>query len=173
MISRPVYVGIYITLIILSIKNEFRRTYSANVDMVVSFADYIGGIYAIIIKMWRSSDRLKFIMGSPILVRRHLHIETAISAFHCEVKCIVRMYMLMLFLKHPVCIALTCMGSSNHNLIDPISSLTNCYGMMTSSNGNIFRVTGHLCGEFTGPRWIPHTKTSDTELWCLLWSAPE
>ena len=32
------------------------------------------------------------------------------------------------------------------------------YGMMTSSNGNIFCVTGHLCGEFTGPRWIPHTK---------------
>ena len=27
--------------------------------------------------------------------------------------------------------------------------------MMTSSNGNIFRVTGHLCGEFIGPRWIP------------------
>ena len=27
--------------------------------------------------------------------------------------------------------------------------------MMTSSNGNILRVTGHLCGEFTGPRWIP------------------
>ena len=22
--------------------------------------------------------------------------------------------------------------------------------MMTSSNGNIFRITGHLCGEFTG-----------------------
>ena len=33
--------------------------------------------------------------------------------------------------------------------------------MMTSSNGNIFRVTGHLCGEFTGPRWIPRTKASD------------
>ena len=45
-------------------------------------------------------------------------------------------------------------------------------------------VTGHLCGEFTGPRWIPHTKASDAELWydlsvyhlrsfwvrlCLLW----
>ena len=28
---------------------------------------------------------------------------------------------------------------------------------MTSSNGNIFRVTGHLCGEFTGHRWIPRT----------------
>ena len=24
-----------------------------------------------------------------------------------------------------------------------------------SSNGNIFGVTGHLCGEFTGHRWIP------------------
>ena len=46
-------------------------------------------------------------------------------------------------------------------------------GMMTSSNGNIFRVTGHLCGEFTGPRWIPRTKTSDAELWCFLWSASE
>ena len=29
---------------------------------------------------------------------------------------------------------------------------------MTSSNGNIFRVTGHLCGELTGPRWIPSNK---------------
>ena len=27
--------------------------------------------------------------------------------------------------------------------------------MMTSSNGSIFRVTGHLCGEFTGARGIP------------------
>ena len=25
------------------------------------------------------------------------------------------------------------------------------------------RVTGHLCGEFTGHRWIPHTKASDAE----------
>ena len=45
--------------------------------------------------------------------------------------------------------------------------------MMTSSNGNIFRVTGHLCGEFTGYRWVPLTKVSDAEIWCFLWSAPE
>ena len=31
--------------------------------------------------------------------------------------------------------------------------------MMTSSNGNIFRVTGHLCGEFTGHR--PVTRRFD------------
>ena len=45
--------------------------------------------------------------------------------------------------------------------------------MMTSSNGNIFRVTDHLCGKFTGPRWISRTKASDAELWCFLWFTPE
>ena len=40
--------------------------------------------------------------------------------------------------------------------------------MMTSSNENIFRATGHLCGEFTGHRWIPRTEASDAELWCFL-----
>ena len=45
--------------------------------------------------------------------------------------------------------------------------------MMTSSNGNIFRVTGHLCGKFTGPRWISRTKASDAELWCFLWFTSE
>ena len=53
----------------------------------------------------------------------------------------------------------------NPNYINIMSSDGRCH-MMTSSNGNIFRVTGHLCGEFTGPRWIPHTKASDAELWC-------
>ena len=33
---------------------------------------------------------------------------------------------------------------------------------MTSSNANIFCVTGSLCGEFIGHRWIPR-------LWCFLW----
>ena len=45
--------------------------------------------------------------------------------------------------------------------------------MMTSSNGNIFSVTGHLCGEFTGHRWIPRTKASDVEFWYFRWSVPE
>ena len=47
------------------------------------------------------------------------------------------------------------------------------YTMMTSSNGNIFRVTGPLCGEFTGHRWIPRTKVSGVGLWCFLLPAPE
>ena len=49
----------------------------------------------------------------------------------------------------------------------------NCLFMMTSSNGNILRVTAPLRGEFTDRRWIPLTKASDTGLWCFLWSAPE
>ena len=35
--------------------------------------------------------------------------------------------------------------------------------MMTSSNGNIFRVIGPLWDESTGHRWIPITKASDAE----------
>ena len=45
--------------------------------------------------------------------------------------------------------------------------------MMTSSNGNVFCVTGHLCGEFTGHRWVPRKKASDAELWCFLWFVPD
>ena len=43
----------------------------------------------------------------------------------------------------------------------------NFFSMMTSSNGNIFRVTGPLWGKFTG-----HSHQSGAELWCFLWSAP-
>ena len=45
--------------------------------------------------------------------------------------------------------------------------------IMTPSNGNFFRVPGHLCGEYTSHRWIPHTKASEVELRYFLWSAPE
>ena len=37
----------------------------------------------------------------------------------------------------------------------------------------IFSVTGLLCGEFTGHRWISRTKASDADLWCFLWFVPE
>ena len=42
--------------------------------------------------------------------------------------------------------------------------------MVTSSNRNIFCVTGPLWGESTVHRLIPLTKASDAELWCFLWS---
>ena len=45
--------------------------------------------------------------------------------------------------------------------------------MMTSSNGNVSRVTGPLLEEIIGHQWIPLVNASDAELWCFLWSAPE
>ena len=45
--------------------------------------------------------------------------------------------------------------------------------LLTSSNGNIFRVTGPLWGESTGHRWIPLKQASDADLWCFLSSEPE
>ena len=38
---------------------------------------------------------------------------------------------------------------------------------------NHFRVTGPLCGEFTGYWWISLTRASDAELGCFLWYAPQ
>ena len=40
-----------------------------------------------------------------------------------------------------------------------IHVITTCQPMMTSSNGNVFRVTGPLCGEFTAQR--PVTQSFD------------
>ena len=50
--------------------------------------------------------------------------------------------------------------------------LTFCF-MMASSNGNISRVTGPLCGELIGNQWTPLTKASDAEPWYFLLSSPE
>ena len=49
----------------------------------------------------------------------------------------------------------------------------NSTGTGTKRYRNVYWVTGHLCGEFTGPRWIHRTKASDAELWCFLWYASE
>ena len=45
--------------------------------------------------------------------------------------------------------------------------------MMTSSNGNIFHVTGPLWGESTGDRWIPLTTACTAEIRCFLWYVHE
>ena len=52
-------------------------------------------------------------------------------------------------------------AQSNGSKVRPLRLSWMVVCIMTSSNGNIFRVTGPLCGEFTGHRWIPQTKASD------------
>ena len=59
--------------------------------------------------------------------------------------CIFVMHLLYLLY---VMIMLCEMWSNNH--YTPV-----LFCMMMSSNGNIFCVTGPLCGEFTGHQWIP------------------
>ena len=50
---------------------------------------------------------------------------------------------------------MTCVWILNFNGLKVTSLNENNFCMMTSSNGNIFRVTGPLCGEFTGPGEFP------------------
>ena len=54
-----------------------------------------------------------------------------------------------------------------------VSLCTSQSRMMTSSNGRIFRVTGLLCGEFTGSPVNSPRKGQWRGVWCFLWSAPE
>ena len=58
------------------------------------------------------------------------------------------------------------------------SQLSSCgtviiISMMTSSPGNIFRITGPLWEKSTSHWWILLTKASDKKLWCFLWSVLE
>ena len=63
----------------------------------------------------------------------------------------------------------TCFGLMYQGVIRSTIALY----MMPLSNGNIFRVTGPLWGEYKYHRWVPLTKASDRELWCFLRSTPE
>ena len=60
-------------------------------------------------------------------------------------------------------------GYSPYHFLFDISFRLTTLATMTSSNGNIFCVTG----PFTGHRWIPFTKSNDAEFWCFHWSAPK
>ena len=110
-------------------------------------------------------------------------LEISFRYIPIKIQCSSRTITLKMLLAkwRPFCLSLTViaywcaswhMGHKN-SILDIGWHVCWIINMMTSSNGNIFRVTGHLCGEFTGPRWIPHTKASDAELWCFLWSASE
>ena len=83
-------------------------------------------------------DHLIFLMGIHTLVRWHHFIETAPS--------IAKKMQWM------------SMNNNSNTAADRCVKIPHCSTyMMTSSNGNIFHVTGPLCVEFTGHGWIPRT----------------
>ena len=59
------------------------------------------------------------------------------------------------------------------NALNAESVPQNPLDMMTSSNGNMFRVTGPLWEEFTDGQFPSQRPGSDAELLCLLRLAPE
>ena len=65
---------------------------------------------------------------------------------------------MIFFINHTLKTRLNWKYRNNPLSIDEIelkAIICNLLSMMTSSNGNIFHVTGPLCGEFTGPGEIP------------------
>ena len=82
-------------------------------------------------------------------------IEDLAKSWRCEIGVFRVLQLLVRF----VCVCAALLADFHGNMYN---------SMMTPSKGNIFRVTGLLCVEFTGDRWIPHTKASDAELWCFL-----
>ena len=113
-----------------------------------------------------------FLASKGILDRaKYLQVfNPSIHSIHCYIKLSISTKSLLNRQSSDKYKGMVAAVNINGTIMSPTSSKIR---MMTSSNGNIFRVTGHLCGEFTGPRWILRTKASDTELWCFLWSAIE
>ena len=54
-----------------------------------------------------------------------------------------------------------------------VKAITLANAMMTSSNGNIFRVTGHLCGEFPVTGEVPAQRPVTRSCGVFLLFAPE
>ena len=83
-----------------------------------------------IVEIRRSDDRLISTMGFPILVRWHLRYWIGAQA--------------VIWTNADISPKVRCYGEPTW---EPF--------IMTSSNGNIFRVSGPLCGKFTGPGEFP------------------
>ena len=131
---------------------------------------------------WPISNHTYDLMGHFHLFRLHLavckhEIKFVLSCLFLRKTCnICRQRMPDVVAFESQCYMCQWPGTDWHQSISKllIHSWAAPRGMMTSSNGNILRVTGPLCEEFTGHhRWIPLTKASDAELWCFLWSAPQ
>ena len=136
-----------------------------------------------------SWGRLIFIMGIPKLARRHRYTETADPESHGVIRNGIELFGLtalgyqatrapkktnLTFISRSPIQKNISIGSFSRPLPERMEiQLPEPIGMMTSSIGNILRVTGPLWGESTGHHWIPITKASDTELWYFLWSASE
>ena len=87
-------------------------------------------------------------MVSPKKISHIIHLKSAFGQVHLQDMC-----------PKDVRLSRNCIDSHSKDhdtffVVVVVPILFSLY-MMTSSNGNIFRVTGPLCGEFTGPGEFP------------------
>ena len=79
-------------------------------------------------------------------------VHVTLLEFSCSFFFLMVKFMLSMHWLSPVMV--WCPRSKRHCLNQSVEKKKK-KSMLTLSNGNICRVTGHLCGEFTGNRWIP------------------
>ena len=73
---------------------------------------------------------------------------------NAELLCFVCYHHILLLNQQPICLWFETSRRYVHVSVT-VMMFQDWYCMMTSSNGNVLRVTGHLCGEFTGPGEFP------------------
>ena len=125
-------------------------------------------------KMWFKKGQQPFCLGRNMLASRLpiiMIIVIWLYSFKRIVRLILEWYHRILTVDNSRCRNRIILANSVNTMV--ADALAPCTAMMTSWKGNIFRVTGLLCGDLTGHRWIPRKKASDVELWCFLWSASE
>ena len=130
---------------------------------ICQFCTAIKSLDTLYLKLWSSKPNLLICLQSIAEVAHSLHLHVVLTRlsqhqyadhyFPLILPTSLRIELISSFYR------LTMINRARFVPVDQFPSI-----MMTSSNGNIFRVTGHLCGEFTGPRWIPRTKAGDAEL---------
>ena len=127
-----------------------------------SFFSYsLGSPYSYWAHAWKESISMCTLYITSVIVYIY-HIVVSMSWFTSSIKWNI----CLLVWKQLSC---QCCFVNSEDGVLPINTVP----MITSSNGNIFRVTGPLCGEFIGHRWIPLTKAIGAELRYFLWFVPE
>ena len=116
---------------------------------------------------WRLPN-VRSVSRIPPLLRHFPHVVVFSPTLASIANCASDVFRWQLSVRIPVCVMYrliqgqTKIWNRHEIYVETFSSAEMRYGMMTSSNGNIFRVTGHLCGEFTGdPAQRPVTRSFD------------
>ena len=104
---------------------------------------------------WNNNNKNNCIQVQRVSLAAALHISCLLYMFHNPE------YYIVFGQQVDISLLLTTWLNHHSRMLTQVCAIVLVdVTMMTSSNGIIFRVTGPLCGEFTGQRWIPHSPVS-------------